>query len=133
MSGAAGSAASVGRSSGMFAMITNRLLRAEQVSLPNSRRCGKLQCELRSAAHFTVHADPPAVSFDDASGRRQAKAAAAALGAEKRVEHFHRGPLVHAAARVDEVEGNALPCDACADHKLTAVGHRFQSVLYEIH
>ena len=48
------------------------------------------------------------------------------------VEHLHRGPLVHAAAGVDQVEGDAVPRDARAGDELAAVGHRFQGVLHQV-
>jgi hypothetical protein len=97
------------------------------------RRRGEFERELCAAAGFGVDADAAAVGFDDPAGGGQAEAAAAALGAEEGVEHFHRGPLVHAAAGVDQVQGHALPRDPGAGNELPAIGHRFQGVLHQVH
>src|SRR6478672_8200118 len=78
---------------------------------PNPRRCWKFQRELRAYPHITMNADSAAVGFDDPASSRQAQAAAATFGGVKGVEHFHRGSLVHADARVDQVEGDALTRD----------------------
>src|SRR5437773_1831184 len=102
-------------------------------SLPNPRWRGKLQRELRADADFAVDADPAAVGFDDPAGGRKAQAAPAAFGRIKGVEHFHGRPLVHADPRVDQVESDALPRDAGAGRELSAIGHGFQGIFYQVH